>query len=190
MIVDANSTLNLTNQPSGITDAVAGSQYSIGGTFTAGLNNAFANLTDIEGGVNLIAQNDTITPIGGTLTLASGGQLTPRDGSTVTINGNADNSGSLLTGLGIGGNILNVTGSMTNQVGGSFFVWGTNDKTTVSGLNNLGTVLVNNGSTLQVNGDASNSGYLATGYYFLYPVGGGNTLTITGNLTNNCSAQP
>jgi hypothetical protein len=47
-------TLNLTNQPGGITDVVAGSGYLITGTFTAGLNSAFANLTRIEGVVGLV----------------------------------------------------------------------------------------------------------------------------------------
>ncbi len=73
--VATGASLNLTNQPGGITDVVAGSVFSIAGSFTAGANSAFANLTSIEGEVTLYGQNDTITPNGGTLTLASGGSL-------------------------------------------------------------------------------------------------------------------
>src|SRR5208283_1679766 len=66
--VATGATLNLTSQPGGITDVMAGSSYSIAGSFTAGLNSAFANLTSIEGTVGLYGQNDTIAPNGGTLT--------------------------------------------------------------------------------------------------------------------------
>ena len=47
--VGTGASLNLTNQPNGITDVVAGSVFSIAGSFTAGANSAFANLTSIEG---------------------------------------------------------------------------------------------------------------------------------------------
>ena len=47
--VATGARLNLTSQPNGITDVVAGSSFSIAGSFTAGLNSAFANLTSIEG---------------------------------------------------------------------------------------------------------------------------------------------
>ncbi len=62
--VVTGASLNLTSQPDGITDVVAGSSFSIAGSFTAGLNSAFANLTSIEGQVQLFGQNDTITPAG------------------------------------------------------------------------------------------------------------------------------
>ena len=47
--VATGATLNLTGQPGGITDVVAGSGFGIAGSFTAGANSAFANLTSIEG---------------------------------------------------------------------------------------------------------------------------------------------
>ena len=39
--VATGATLNLTGQPGGVTDVVAGSSFSIAGSFTAGANNAF-----------------------------------------------------------------------------------------------------------------------------------------------------
>ena len=38
--VATGATLNLTGQPGGVTDVVAGSSFSIAGSFTAGANNA------------------------------------------------------------------------------------------------------------------------------------------------------
>ena len=110
--VATGATLNLTGQPGGITDVVAGSGFGIAGSFTAGANSAFANLTSIEGSVTLSGQNDTIAPNGGTLTLAGSGSLYAESGSTVTINGAVNNSGQLYTGYyGPGGNTLNITGA-------------------------------------------------------------------------------
>ena len=45
---------------------------------------------------------------------------------------------------------------------------------------------MSNGDTLQINGDVTNSGLLATGYQYYF---GNNTLTITGNLTNSGDFQ-
>ena len=48
------------------------------------------------------------------------GSLYAANGSTVTINSSVNNAGQLYTGgvVGAGGNTLNITGSLTNQVGG------------------------------------------------------------------------
>ncbi len=121
--VVTGASLNLTNQPGGITDVVAGSVFSIAGSFTAGANSAFANLTSIEGEVTLYGQNDAITPNGGTLTLASSGTLFADNGSTVTIQGAVNNSGTLYTGFeASGGNTLTITGTLTNQAGGQLIL--------------------------------------------------------------------
>ncbi len=186
--VVTGASLNLTNQPGGITDVVAGSVFSIAGSFTAGANSAFANLTSIEGQVTLYGQNDTITPNGGTLTLASGGSLFADNGSTVTINGAVNNSGTLYTGFEAnGGNTLTITGTLTNQASGQLILGlyesGSGDMATLGGLANSGTVEVDHGSTLQINGAVTNSGSLTTGSYL-----GGNTLRFNGNLTNNAGA--
>src|SRR5271166_5415939 len=182
VFVNSGATLNLTNQPGGITDVAAGSSFNIAGSFTAGLNSAFATLTSIEGQVILYGQNDTIAPNGGTLT--NSGNFGIVSGSTVSITGGANNSGVLRTGyFGSGGNTLNISGALTNS--GVFQVYGGSDLATLgNGLANSGTVSVLNGSTLQITGDVTNSGELDTSNG-----GGGNTLTITGNLTNNNSFQ-
>ena len=58
------------------------------------------------------------------------------------------------------------------------------DRATVGSLNNSGTAFVDGGSTLQINGDVNNSGFLYTAVFGV----GGNTLNITGILTNNPGA--
>ena len=151
--VGSGTSLNLTNQPGGITDVVAGSSYSIAGSFTAGVaNNAFANLTSIEGSVALLGQNDTITPNGGTLTLASGGALYADNGSTVTIHGAVNNAGALYTDFeASGGSSLTITGTLTNQTSGQLLLGVSGIRRRRYGnprrLANSGTVLVEDGST-------------------------------------------
>ena len=48
VFIQTGATLNLTNQSS-VTDVPFGSFYLVGGTFTAGPNSAFVNLTSVEG---------------------------------------------------------------------------------------------------------------------------------------------
>src|SRR4029077_7055268 len=70
------TTLNLTSQPSGITDVVSGSRLDIEGTFKAGSNMALVNRGSIEGEVDVQnAQSQTATPGSGTLTVSSSGLL-------------------------------------------------------------------------------------------------------------------
>ena len=185
--VATGASLNLTNQPGGITDVVAGSVFSIAGSFTAGSNSAFMNLTSIEGQVTLYGQNDAITPNGGTL--ANSGNLYADNGSTVNIHGAVNNSGILATGFqGGGGNTLTITGTLTNQASGLVYLGmqesGSGDMATLGGLANSGVVDVEHGSRLQINSAVTNSGTLATDHY---GYGGGNTLTINGGLTNSGS---
>ena len=206
------STLNLTSQPNGITDIVAGSTFNIGGTFTAGPSNAFYLLTSVEGNLYLYNQQTTsVTPTGGLLTIAAGGSVTADSpyggqtvlqingdlanagtvdlerGSSVQIVGNFDNTGTLITNTyGLGGhNTITLIGMLTN--GGTFQLNGPADMATVgNGLTNNagGTIDLENGSTLSITGDASNSGFLFTSFH---GGSGGNTLTITGTLTNQGS---
>ena len=69
--VDTGATLNLTGQPSGVTDVVADSQLDIFGTFKAGANNGLANLGSVEGFLVLgNGQTTTVTPGTGTLTIS------------------------------------------------------------------------------------------------------------------------
>src|SRR5208283_2815977 len=185
--VYTGATLNLTGQPNGITDAVTGSKFDLYGTFTAGGGNGFASLTNVEGVVNFFGQNFTITPGGGTLTIASGGELTANYNSstatvtTLTINGNVSNAG--LLGVGIysnGPNTLTITGNLTNQgttelddVGGDTF--------NVNGnMSNKDSFILNHaGDTANIGGALDNSGTTS--------LTAGSTLNVTGLLTNEAS---
>ncbi len=205
--IGTGATLSLTSQPLGITDAVAGSQFDLYGTFSAGSGNGFASLNSIEGAVNLFGQSFTDTPGSGTLTVSSTGQLTANNGTSLTIAGNVDNSGfvdlengSSLTvngnanasGVGLlatsyhggtGGNTLSVTGTLT-ITGATLVLGGHGDLATLGGLSNTGEAIADGGSTLQINGNATNSGsgILATDFL---GGGGGNTLNVTGTLNNS-----
>lgn len=181
------ATLNLTNQPSGITDVVVGSIFLIYGNFTAGSNSAFANLNSIEGHLLLVnGQTTNITPGGGTLTLSDSGDFSVGASSTVSISGNVLNNGILATSyFAVGPNdTLNISGTLTNN--GQFYVFTTGDMGILGGLANSGTVGVNGGGTLKINGAADNSGILETGFYAHF---GGNTVTVTGLLTNEATGQ-
>ena len=123
LIVNTGATLNLTNQPGGVTDVPSGSTYEIYGTFNAGANSAFAGLTSIEGDLYLAnGQTTNITPSGGTLT--NSGIFAIGGGSTVSIIGDVLNNYYLTTGYFVGGgnNTLNISGTLTNN--SQFYVYG------------------------------------------------------------------
>jgi hypothetical protein len=156
--VDASSTLNLTNQPGGITDVASGTSYSIAGSFTAGANNAFYQLNSVEGQVYLYGQNFTITPGSGTLTIGSNGDLTANYnpytgvGTNLTIAGNVNNSGLLATGYNYGGgnNVLTIAGNLTNNANSNFYVYSSGDTANVGSLTNSGYTYVSSGATLNL----------------------------------------
>ena len=104
-------------------------------------------------------------------------------GSTLNISSDVNNSGNFYTSFnGTGGNTVNITATLLNLPGGQFILYGPHDVATIGqALNNSGLVDVENNSKLQVNGNASNGGTIATG---LNGMGGGNTLQITGSLNN------
>ena len=147
-----------------------------------------------------------IINLAGTMTNLAGGFIDVEFGGALTINGNVTNDSSgvdlgIITGfMGTGGNTLTITGTLTNNGNfellgagdqanisgnttnsGDFFVAGMGSKATLGGLTNSGDVEVGNGSTLQVNGDVTNSLVIETGALVS---GGGNTVNITGTLTN------
>src|SRR5271165_1854498 len=111
---------------------------------------------------------------------SNAGQIQLSNGSSLFINADLDNSGNIFTNGGA--SAVNVTATLTNEAGGQLILNGPGDTATLGGLANAGTVDVENGSTLQINGDVSNSGTLGTS---LNGGSGGNTLNITGTLTNN-----
>ena len=72
--IGTGTTLNLTNQPNGITDVAAGSTLTVNGALKAGSANGLAKLGSVEGTLNLgNGQTTADTPSSGTLTIASGG---------------------------------------------------------------------------------------------------------------------
>ena len=126
-------------------------------------------------------------------------------GSTFQVNGNATNSGQIYTSFnGTGGNIFNITGNLTNTnfiglestdtatIGGtvnnsgSFQLTGGATATFTGTLTNTGTVDLENASTLKINGTADNFGTLSTS---ANGGTGGNTMTVSGLLTNEATGQ-
>ncbi|HVP49988.1 MAG TPA: PEP-CTERM sorting domain-containing protein [Candidatus Bathyarchaeia archaeon] len=181
-------TLNLTNQPLGVTDAPAGSVWTIGGNFAVGgvANTGFANLASIEGAVEL--QNGASQTIGNALAIASSGSFDVSNGTTVIISAGVNNAGSLTTGdLGTGGNTLTITGTLTNGNYFAMFGFGTGDHATIASLtNNAGAIVdVEDGSTLTITGNVTNNAAGPQGIYTSYTGTGGNTINIGGTLTNN-----
>jgi len=138
-------TLNLTNQPNGITDIVAGSIWVVDGTINAGSNNGLANLSSIEGVLNLgNGQTTTVTPSSGTLMVNSSSighsDLVLQSGTTLVVNGSLTNSSR----VSVGESELAVTDTFTNngvlELGSSGTISPSHTTTA-----NLGS-LINNGS--------------------------------------------
>ena len=179
--VGTGATLNLTNQPGGITDVVAGSSIGVLGAFTAGANSALYQLNSVEGTLGLYGQNFSITPGSGTLTNTGAFYLDYNPGnataSNLTINGNVNNSGQFYTGYFYGGaNTLNITGSLTNS--GTFDVY-YSGVANMGAVNNSGTFAVlGGGATANIAGDVTNSNSMYTQ---------GGAINITGGLTNSGS---
>ena len=158
VLVGNGATLNLTNQPIGITDVVAGSTFDLAGTFNAGSNNGFYQLTGVEG--NLILENGqttTTTPIGGTFTVGSTGYVEVKSGTTFNINGNVTvNSGGIFSVNDPFPTTVNISGMLTN-IGGQVNVVGPTAFLNVGGIGNGGTLTLPEGSTVN----------LANGFYQL-----------------------
>ena len=185
MEIGSGTTLNLTNQPNGVTDIPVNSIWNIDGTFTAGGNNALATLTTIEGTLDLgNGQTTSITPTGGTLTLTGG--LTVDSGSVLHLNGNLnDVGGGMATGEGSGNNTFTISGTLTMNSAASLELFGQGDLVSMAALNNSGNIDVINAGTLQVSGSVVNSGCI--GQCGDVPISGGNTYNIGGTLTNQAS---
>jgi hypothetical protein len=119
--------------------------------------------------------------VGGTMTNSRGAQFNMTQlNEGAFIGGSLINSGSI--SLGSDEDTLTVSGTLTNNLGGSLVMSNGRLRVTVAALSNNGSIDVGGeGSILQVNGDASNSGQLTTslnGY-------AANTISISGKLTNN-----
>ena len=95
LYIDTGATLNLTNQPNGVTDVVAGSELDVYGTFKAGTANGLAKLASVEGAL-VIGNGQTFTDTPGSGTLPNSGTLDLEEQrSNMTVSGNLTNSGAL-----------------------------------------------------------------------------------------------
>ena len=171
--IGTGSTLNLTNQPNGITDVVAGSTILLFGSFKAGSNSALANLASIEGTLEL-ENGQSTTDNATTLTVSGTGSfLDLQNASSLTV-ANLTNSNDVGTDYYCcsTGSSLIVTGTFTNNANANFFV-GTNnvpandtDSVGVLVNNANGTVDIGWGSTLdltKVGGTSTNNGTINIG---------------------------
>src|SRR5271165_3686993 len=167
--IGAGATLNLTNQPNGVTDVPVGASWTIGGNFSVGgvADTGFANLASIEGAVSLQnGQTSTISPSSG-LTIT--GPLDVCQATSLTVNGDLNLSGS---DYGTG---ISVSGTSTLTVAGNV-----NNTYRTIGLAN---------STMTVSGDLNNTAYVVCYFYGCFANGGDITLdpsslSVSGNFNN------
>ena len=193
---------SLTNNAGGFVDVENGATLTVNGDVTnnaggGGKNGIFTTYNTIAGnGGATIDITGTLTnsgtfqlngpgdmaTIGNGVTNNATGTIDVEGGSTLSITGDVTNDGELFTGLHNAGinNALNITGTLTNS--GGFGTRSHGDVATLGGLDNSGSADVEDGSKLQINGDATNSGTILTS-----SLGGSShdTLNITGNLTNS-----
>jgi hypothetical protein len=176
-VINAASTGGIAGLFTGYMGA-GGNTLTIGGT----LNNS--GVFALFGGVFSSAAGDTGTI--GSLINNSGAVVDVDGGSTLTITGDVTNSAAgmdqgIYTSLffSTGGNTINIGGMLTNN--GDFWLTGAGDRANIGSLINNGDIEIGNGSTLQVNGDVTNSFVIETG---VMVSGGGNTVNITGTFTN------
>jgi hypothetical protein len=196
--IGAGSTFNLTGQPNGVTDVVAGSEIDVSGSFKAGSASAVAKLGSIEGVLDLEnSQSTTLTPGSGTLTVSSTGVLDVERASNVTVSGNLTNSGNVETngrnGL-VGANTLTVTGTLNNNSGATVTVGAFNnlgDAVKAGLLSNSGSVLVNTGATLNLtsSGTDTNGGTVSLIGSTLKISGATTTLSGKGTVSLSNSAS-
>jgi len=185
LTIDSGTTLNLTGGGQGITDVAAGSQLTVDGTLNVKngtvFSNGLASLTSVEGKLNLNnGLTNTVTPNGGTLTIASTGSLGISDGVATTtalsITGSVANSGSFSTGFSGGTNTVNVSGTFTNAAGAQTILYSNGDVVNVNALSNSGLLQIGNapGSTATLTITGGGQGFT--------DVVAGSTLTLYGNL--------
>jgi hypothetical protein len=136
----AGSTLNLTT--GGIPDIRGGSTVSKYGTI-----NGWNNLGSVEGTANFYTgSTSTETPGSGTLTVSRFGIIN-QSGSTLSVTGNVDSNGTLNDQTA---STLNVSGLVTNEAHGALNVYDTSVANLNGGLNNLGSLYIATGATVNL----------------------------------------
>jgi hypothetical protein len=165
--VGSAATLNITGGGQGVTDVVAGSTIELFGNLnvvnSGKSTSALANLTTVAGTLYLMNDQTTaVTPSGGTLTIASTGTLALSNNAatttTLSITGDVSNSGGFTTGFSGGINTVNVSGTFTNNSGGTLELYAGNggggtDLVNIATLSNSGNVTLEEpGATLDITG--------------------------------------
>lgn len=192
--VGQGATLNLTSQPNGITDIAAGSEFQNWGLVTVGSNNGFGQLQNIAGRLTMKNdQVDGITPLGGTLTIASTGYLgleSNNKHTTIEVHGDVNNQGQIRTS----GGAMTVSGALYNN--GSLLWYGdgfvnVNRLTATGDLVNTGNIQ-QQFATIISTPHFSNSNYLSVSSNSAFLVGTGTAGTgyqqfADGVLTENLS---
>jgi len=212
-LVDSGAAVNLTDQPAGITDVLAGAEFDIFSSFTASGKDAFANLSGVEGTLELAdTQNHTIDPSGGTLTIAPSGTLYVLGTTNLTIEGTIQNNGFAYVGATLtltnpqtigdvpAGAIYEVFGTFNAGSNNAFFgltriegsvilaLEPTTNITPSGGvltIANTGLMDSSDGTPLIVNGNLNNIGILSTNGFAFSSQLPTSAITILGTLTNN-----
>src|ERR1700730_10330622 len=153
-----------------------------GGTFTNSGTLTFntgSNVLTIQSGGTLNNKgNMTFSGVGSGLNVtgntnnAAGAFLTVEGGSTGTLTGNVNNSGTFETGFSGGNNLVTVSGTFTNNALAQLIVNGSGDVLNVHALTNAGTLTVPIGATLNITGGGNG----------VTDVVAGSTYNITGNF--------
>jgi fibronectin-binding autotransporter adhesin len=148
LTLENGTTLNITGGGAGITNVVAGSTITLNGTLNVvnggTSTNGLASLATVAGTLDVSnGQTTAITPSGGTLTIASGGELELSGGAasntTLSITGNVSNSGTFTTGFDGGANTVNVSGTFTNAAGAQMILY-SSDAVNVNAFSNSGSL--------------------------------------------------
>ncbi len=191
--IGSGSSLNLTGQPNGITDVLAGSEFDVYGVFTAGTANAFASLASVEGTLYLEnAKGTGATPGSGTLTLGTGSYVDVDSSSSFTVTGNLNSSGTVATNGtngDTGANQLTVTGSYTNNAGAWLNIGAYNDTADVVNigtLTNKGRITIGSDATLNLTAEPNGVADIGTGseidLYGTFTSGTANALAKLGSV--------
>ena len=190
--IASGATLNLVNQPGGITDINANTGLIVGGTFEvtngATTTSALAGLTSVAGTLTLQGQNITTTPSGAPATFSNTGTVNLQQGTAFTVQGDLTNSGTVTTGNGAsdtGSNALAVSGTLTNS--GTFALNAARDSVAAGTLTNSGGISLNaaNQSVTVAGAFNNNSG----GSLTLNSAASNSTLSVGGAFTNSSGAS-
>jgi hypothetical protein len=150
----------------------------INGTFT----NNNAGFVDLESASTLTFNGNVINNVFGPYGMYTG--FEGIGGNTMNIGGTLTNNG--MFGVESAGDVVKVTGGVTNNALALFALTGGSSATFSSTLMNNGTVDAENASSLTVNGATTNNGTISAS---AFSGTGGNTMTFTALLTNGNGAQ-